>query len=77
MSRPFKVAKGKLIGATAFLLSLCLVYLYLPGRSSALNTIEWSIVGCWLLIGLIFYAWASKVYGRDSMRNRMDHHLAD
>jgi len=77
MSRPFKVAKGKLIGATAFLLSLCLVYLYLPGRSSALNTIEWFIIGCWLLLGLVFYAWASKVYGRGSIKKRMDHHLSN
>ncbi|MCK5367941.1 MAG: hypothetical protein KAQ62_05290, partial [Cyclobacteriaceae bacterium] len=59
------------------LLSLCLVYLYLPGRSSALNTIEWFIIGFWLLIGLIFYAWASKVYGRGSIKKRMDHHLSN
>jgi APA family basic amino acid/polyamine antiporter len=77
MDRPFKVAHGKLIGAAAFLLSLFLIYLYLPGSSSALNIIEWSIICCWLLIGLIFYAWSSRIYGRVSIKNKMEHHLSD
>jgi len=77
MTRPFKVAQGKSIGVAAFVLSLCLVYLYLPGNSSALNRIEWSIIGCWLLIGLAFYAWATWVYSRVTIKSKMDHHITD
>ncbi len=75
MPRPFKVFQGKWVGAMAFLSSLGLVYLYLPGNASALNTIEWSIVGCWLLMGLLFYAVASRSYGRTGMRDKMNAHL--
>jgi basic amino acid/polyamine antiporter, APA family len=74
MERPFKVIFGKWVGAMAFLSSLGMVYLYLPGNASALNTIEWSIVGCWLFMGLLFYALASRVYGRVSMKDKMNAH---
>jgi amino acid transporter len=72
MARPFKVAQGKFLSFTAFILSLGLVYLYLPGSSSALNQIEWSIVGCWLIVGIIFYSQTNTIYGQMSMRNKMD-----
>ena len=77
MERPFKVAMGKGVGIVAFILSLGLVYLYLPGSSSALNAIEWAIVGIWSLTGIGFYVWAGKSYGRKRMKVSMEHHLAD
>jgi amino acid transporter len=75
MPRPFKVPFGKWVGILAFVSSLGLFYLYLPGNPSALNGIEWTIVACWLLIGLFFYLWASRVYTRKGMRDKMDDHL--
>lgn len=77
MARPFKVPKGKLIGTVAFVLSLGLIYLYLPGNSSALNGVEWSIIGCWLLIGLVFYFWSNRRYGRNSIKDNMDEHISN
>ena len=77
MERPFRVAMGKWVGAAAFVLSLGLVYLYLPGSPSALNAIEWTIVAGWIVTGAILYGWSSKVYGRDHMRDLMDEHLAE
>jgi len=75
MPRPFKVSLGKWVGILAFISSLSLIYLYLPGNASALNTIEWAIVGCWLFMGLVFYFIASRVYGRTGMRDMMKDHL--
>lgn len=75
LPRPFKVIYGKWVGILAFVCSLGLFYLYLPGNPSALNTIEWIIVACWLVIGLLFYFWASKVYSRQGMRDKMDDHI--
>ncbi|WP_075351246.1 APC family permease [Algoriphagus marinus] len=75
MPRPFKVPFGKWVGIMAFVCGLGLFYLYLPGNPSALNGIEWTIVACWLVIGLIFYFWASRVYTRKGMREKMDDHL--
>ena len=77
MERPFRVPMGKWVGILAFLLSLGLVYLYLPGNPSALNAIEWSIVAIWSLAGLGFYAWTHRSYGRKSMNVSMQHHMAD
>jgi basic amino acid/polyamine antiporter, APA family len=77
MDRPFKVFLGKWVGALAFLSSLGLVYLYLPGNASALNTIEWSIVGAWLFIGLLLYALANRSFGRAGMRDKMNAHLKE
>ena len=77
MNRPFRVPKGKLIGVAAFALSVLLVYLYLPGSPSALNMIEWSIIGCWLVIGLVLYVWATLVYSRETIKIKMDQHISD
>jgi amino acid transporter len=76
MPRPFKVIFGKWVGILAFLSSLGLFYLYLPGNPSALNGIEWTIVTAWLLIGLLLYFLASLVYTRQGMRGKMDDHLS-
>ncbi len=74
MSRPFKVPYGKLVGILAFVLSLSLIYLYLPGSPSALSSYEWIIVGVWSLIGIGFYLWTNKVYGKDEIRKNMEEH---
>ncbi|MFC3881198.1 APC family permease [Algoriphagus namhaensis] len=76
LPRPFKVSYGKWVGVSAFICSLGLFYLYLPGNPSALNSIEWTIVASWLFIGLLLYFWASKVYSRQGMRDKMDDHLS-
>ena len=75
MTRPFKVLFGEWIGVLAFLSSLGLIFLYLPGNASALNAIEWSIIGSWLFIGLLFYARAIQRYGRAGMKSKMNSHL--
>ena len=77
MVRPFKVAMGQWVGLMAFILSLGLVYLYLPGSTSALNAIEWFIVVAWSLVGIGFYTWTSRSYGRKSMKMSMQHYLSD
>jgi basic amino acid/polyamine antiporter, APA family len=77
MDRPFKVLFGNWVGALAFLSSLGLVYLYLPGNASALNTIEWSIVAGWLFIGLLLYALANRSFGRVGIRDKMHAHLKE
>lgn len=77
MERPFRVTMGKWIGAAAFLLSLSLVYLYLPGSPSALNAIEWTIVAAWVVTGALLYGWSSRTYGRTHMRELMDEHLEE
>ncbi len=75
MPRPFKVAKGKWIGASAFILSLALAYLYFPGKPSALTRVEWTIVFCWMGFGGVMYLLANKFYGRAEMKNKMDQHM--
>mgnify|MGYP000703429124 CR=1 FL=1 len=58
MPRPFLVANGMLIGWAATLLSLFLALLYLPPSPSALVwPYEWAIVGFWVVLGLVFFAW--------------------
>jgi len=81
MPRPFKVVKGKWIGAIAFILSLALAYLYLPFpyNSSVLKTAlkseEWIIIFCWTGLGVLMYCFAYKFYGRVEMKNKMDQHM--
>ena len=58
MPRPFLVANGLLVGWAATLLSLFLALLYLPPSPSALVwPYEWAIVGFWVALGLVFFAW--------------------
>jgi amino acid transporter len=76
MNRPYKVRHGKLLGIVSFILSLSLLLLYFPGSPSALSHVEWSIIGCWLVMGAVFYLWAVKTNGRASMKIKMDQHIA-
>lgn len=74
MKRPFKVLFGKPVGILAFLFSLGLICLYLPGSPSALSSYEWMIIGVWSFIGLGFYLWTNKVYGKKEIRENMAEH---
>ena len=66
MPRPFKVAKGKLVGYCALILSLGITALYLPGSPSALIwPYEWAIVLVWTVLGLIFYLWARSMHASE------------
>ncbi len=56
LKRPFKVAGGKIVGVLAVLVSLFFCTLYLPIYSpTPLSTIEWILVGGWLILGAILY----------------------
>lgn len=64
MPRPFKVSNGKLVGFIAVLLSIGIALMYLPGSPSALVwPYEWGIVLGWMVLGVVFYAWARSKHG--------------
>ena len=63
MPRPFRVKNGTLVGFIACLLSLGLIYMYLPFSPSALSTEEWVIFWAWMLLGLVMYLVARKQFG--------------
>ncbi|MGL5328076.1 MAG: APC family permease [Peptostreptococcaceae bacterium] len=58
MKRPYKVKNYKFIGYMAIILSGVMLVMYVPGLIMA----EWAIAGLWLVLGVIFYLWARKVY---------------
>ncbi len=54
LPRPYKVPGGKFGISLGCLAGLIVVgLLVIPGSPAALNLVEWSIVGAWLLVGLI------------------------
>jgi amino acid transporter len=55
MARPFTVVPGRTVGWLAVTLSIALLVLFLPGMPSGLVFAEWVILGCWILLGLVFY----------------------
>ena len=63
MPRPFRVKNGTLVGFIACLLSLGLIYMYLPFSPSALSVEEWVIFWAWMLLGLVMYLVARKQFG--------------
>ncbi len=66
LKRPYKVKHYKFVGIMAAVLSGFMVLLYLiPGSASSLTGQEWIIVGGWTLLGIIFYFFCKKQYGRD------------
>ena len=61
LPRPFRVRFGGLVGGVAFLLSIGLALLYMPGSPSALLwPSEWVIFLGWCLLGVLMYFMASK-----------------
>ena len=61
LPRPFKVRFGGLVGGIAFVLSIGLALLYMPGSPSALLwPSEWVIFLGWGLLGVLMYFMASK-----------------
>ncbi|MDR5865404.1 APC family permease [Halomonas koreensis] len=73
MARPFRVRRGKTVGALSVILSLVLTGMYLPGSPSALSPLEWGLFGGWMLLGLALYAWSRARYGvaySDAMMRR-------
>ncbi|UYG07091.1 APC family permease [Halomonas sp. M4R1S46] len=73
LARPFRVRRGKTVGALSVILSLALVGMYLPGSPSALSTIEWAMFAGWMLLGLALYGWSRARYGvaySDTMMQR-------
>ncbi len=63
MDRPYKVKHYKFVGITASLLSGFMVAMYLiPGSGSTLTIQELMIVGCWTLLGIVFYIMCKVKY---------------
>jgi amino acid transporter len=68
MPRPYRVSRGKLVGYAAFILSLGMMSLYMPGSPSALLwPYEWAIFLCGAVLGAVFYLWA-RITGGASFR---------
>ena len=61
MPRPFKLRHGKVVGYIALTMSMGLFTLYLPWSPSALIwPYEWAMVLGWIVLGAVFYLWASR-----------------
>ncbi len=59
MERPYRIRQGKLVGYTAFVLSLAMALLYLPGSPSALVwPHEWMILLGGAGVGALLFGWA-------------------
>jgi APA family basic amino acid/polyamine antiporter len=59
LERPYKTPFGSATGVVALILSIGLVFLYLPGSPSALIwPQEWGIILFWVVLGAILYALA-------------------
>ncbi|MBZ9685495.1 APC family permease [Clostridium estertheticum] len=58
MNRPYKIKNHIFVGYTAIVLTVLMLLLYLPGMIFA----EWTIVGIWVALGLVFYFSAKKKY---------------
>ncbi|MCB1672149.1 MAG: APC family permease, partial [Pseudomonadales bacterium] len=61
LERPYRAPFGKVTGYTALLLSLGLIFLYLPGSPAALIwPQEWGIVLFWIAIGGLLFSMRTK-----------------
>ena len=76
MPRPYRAPYGKVVGYAAILLSVGLAILYLPGMPSALIwPAEWLIVGLWIGLGTVFWAYARSTIGHAEQTRRLDEDL--
>jgi len=56
LPRPYRAPGGNFTGYIAVILSVALVFLYLPGSPSALTwPNEWGIILAWVILGAVFY----------------------
>ena len=60
LPRPYRLAFGKILGGVAFVLSLAMTLLFLPGSPAALSwPNEWSICLIWVMLGSLL--WLARV----------------
>ncbi len=73
MRRPFKVRRGMVIGVIAICLSGFMLMLYIVPASFSAPLVwqEWSVVGGWIVLGVIFYFRSKRKYGKDFGRDVM------
>lgn len=61
LERPYTTPFGSITGLAALLLSIALVFLYLPGSPSALIwPQEWGIILFWVILGALLYSLARR-----------------
>lgn len=71
MERPYKAKGGMAVGVIAVCLAGFMTFLYIvpSSFSSALIWQEWVVVGAWILLGIIFYIYSKKKYGKEFGRD--------
>lgn len=64
LERPYRIKNGVLIGNIAVVVALFFIYLYLPylGSPNPLGNVEWIMVLCWVILGVIFFIMANAAY---------------
>lgn len=75
MERPFKLPGGTILGWIATISAFGIATLYLPGMPSALGVPEWIIIGFWFLIGIVFYNYSMKKYGKENAEEHMKNEI--
>jgi amino acid transporter len=62
LERPYKI-RGDWVGYVAVLVALFFIYLYVPlGSPNPLGHVEWTMVACWVVLGIIFFFMATAAY---------------
>lgn len=71
MERPYKVRCGMGVGIAAVCLAGFMTFLYIvpTSFSSALIWQEWVVVGAWIILGVVFYFYSKKKYGKEFGRD--------
>lgn len=62
MVRPVVIPAGKVVGVITLIAAGSMIYLYLPGKASALTPVEWQIFAGWIVLGVALYAYALNKY---------------
>lgn len=71
MERPFRVARGEIVGTLAVVLSLGLLLLFLPGMPGGLVMPEWIILALWAALGLVFVIRLPKIAAGPDAEERL------
>lgn len=71
MERPYRVKFGGFVGFMAVLMAAFMTLLYIvpASFSAALVWQEWVVVGIWLALGVVFYAYSKNKYGEEFGRD--------